>query len=217
MSLTVGNVNAGTVAVGFAESLARTIARDPGVGFVHACSPYVSENRNAVVEAFLGVPSAEWLLMVDSDISWMPDQIDQLVASADEEERPVVSGLYFHPLGDHDSASSAYPVAWGDDLEPVEWRRGGMQRAAFVGSGFLLLHRSALRSVSETFERCFDYERDRDGAFVGEDIVLCRRLARLDLPVYVNCDVVVAHLRPVGLVPDTPVEPVVRMKETVRG
>lgn len=195
--LTIANCNGGSVTSEFLVSITDTLSSDSRIQFAAMSSPYLVENRNRLVQDFLG-SRREWLLMIDSDMEWDLRDIWKLRESADRVERPVVSGLYFHNFG---SGASASPVAWGPGREPVEWRAGGVQEVSGFGAGFLLMHRGVLEKLTAVYGHPFDVEYE-DGWMVGEDLVLCRRLRLLDVTPCVNCDVVVGHAKKVILRPN---------------
>jgi hypothetical protein len=68
----------------------------PGMIPVPSGGGRLAGGRNMAVNEFLrSFPDGEWLLFIDSDMSFEADALDRLIESADPESRPVVGGLCF--------------------------------------------------------------------------------------------------------------------------
>lgn len=200
--LAIGNVNGGTVRAGYLESVLRA-GFEFGCGYLHAQGLYVPELREEVARRFLDETEHEWLLFVDSDILFTPDNVRVLLESSDRADRPVVSGTYFA-----DFRSGVKPVAWIDepDSEHVDWRQGArvssLVECGTVGAGFLLIHRGVLELLREKHGVCFEAERDvESGKVVGEDVLFCRRVRACGVPVFLNAGVTVGHEKTLALGP----------------
>src|ERR1700722_11044441 len=100
--LVVGSIDNGVVRAEFVFSVLafRELdwrSRHACIGTISKRGLYLAENRNFVVQKFLEL-DAEWLLFIDSDISFRRESIYHLLDSADPITRPIVSGLYFSTM-----------------------------------------------------------------------------------------------------------------------
>lgn len=59
----------------------------------YSSSLYVQENRNLLVD-LAREKGVDWLLQLDTDESFKPDLLRQLMRTADAEKRPIVFGIY---------------------------------------------------------------------------------------------------------------------------
>src|SRR5262249_15007832 len=56
----------------------------------------IVQTRNNITRDFLeNYPHAEWLWMLDDDMTFEADTLDRLLAAADKTDRPIVGGLCF--------------------------------------------------------------------------------------------------------------------------
>src|SRR5690606_27047578 len=87
----------------FLDSFAKTVMiesmredgliRPPGGYIMLRSSPRIAEARSQLVETFLNSKTfkgADWLFMVDSDMTWEPDAVRRLVEAADPDKRPIM-------------------------------------------------------------------------------------------------------------------------------
>lgn len=86
----------GLVGGKFAYSLARGVAYEGNrvKNVIELPSPYTEEARNKIVEAFLGLPHADYLLMIDGDIEFEKDSISKTMWVANNFDADVVWGNY---------------------------------------------------------------------------------------------------------------------------
>lgn len=164
--------------------------------------------RNKVALDFLESYAAEWLMLIDSDMSFPPWALDALVAAADPTERPIMGGLCFALQTDEvDGRPLVAPTIYlwaepSNDLDPVAVARAtelpdvGVCQVGATGAAFLLIHRSALEAFAAQFPRPWPFFAERalpSGANMSEDIEFCYRAALLEIPVYVHLGVEVGH------------------------
>jgi hypothetical protein len=148
--------------------------------------------RNAVVDGFLAHPfSPEYLLFIDTDITWEPHQVWSLLETATTHDLPAVSGLVcFKQTED----GPLVPMLYNDDfkLVPVS---ADVQRVFCAGMGFMLLRRDALETIATTYPwptPWFDYGH-RNGKAVSEDVIFSQRCLELDIPIHVDTRIAVGH------------------------
>jgi Glycosyl transferase family 2 len=167
--------------------------------------------RNGLVEKFLEYGQADWLWMVDSDMTFGPDTLERLLEFADPETAPVVGGLCFG----FDDKGEIQPTLYGlvgDPSHPQviryhEWPPDSMWQVAATGAACLLIHKSALEQMRDFvhpsrngktgFSDAYPWfqELDHDGSPVGEDIAFCWRAGVLGIPIYVNTAVQLGHMK----------------------
>ncbi|MDM4722763.1 glycosyltransferase [Micromonospora sp. WMMA1363] len=170
----------------------------------------VAGPRNGLVKKFLEFGEAEWLWMVDSDMTFRPDTLERLLDQADPQKAPIVGGLCFGFDEHGDIQPTLYGFA-GDEHHPQviryhEWKPDCMWQVAATGGACLLMHRSALelmrdfdhpRRPEKGFNAAYPWfqETEHDGTPVGEDITFCWRAALAGIPVYVNTGVHLGHIK----------------------
>lgn len=215
MTIAIGFCSGGSVEHEFCHSLAATLVLDAAgrreitnVIDVNG-GAYIDANRDAIVRAFLE-GDEDWLLMLDADMVWDPQQVYELLDSANPADRPVVGALYF-------SGGRAGGPIWpligdrSDDGLHTTWRRDyrlGLEPCDATGGGFLLIHRRVLAAVGYANSHLpgghpnpLPWFSDDivAGERRGEDVVFCYRARDLGIPVYVNTQVDVGHKKPMYL------------------
>ena len=165
---------------------------------------YVSANRNELAKGFLEIPSKpSWFLTLDTDHTFIPEQVYQLLDDADPIERPIVSALYFNLFNKH-----LIPMWWDrkENGEYVTVRTVGphLQQIAAAGMGMTLIHRSVLEKIQERYDHKDDnwiwFGHDMgsaggDPGRLGEDFTFFKRAAACGFPVWGDGRIVIGHLK----------------------
>lgn len=171
----------------------------------------LSGPRNGVVQRFLEYGKAEWLWMVDTDMTFAPDTVERLLEFADPDNAPIVGGLCFG----FDDKGDIQPTLFGllgDEGSPQvvryhEWQPDSMFQVAATGAACLLIHKSALERIRDIevpgrggkrgFNDAFPWfqEVEHDSKPVSEDITFCWRAGLAGLPIYVNTGVQLGHIK----------------------
>lgn len=167
--------------------------------------------RNGIVRRFLEYGKADWLWMVDSDMTFLPDTVERLLEHADPERAPIVGGLCFG----FDDKGDIQPTLFGllgEESSPQvvryhEWPPEAMFQVAATGAACLLIHKSVLvrmrdfqhlaRPGLRGFNAAFPWfqELEHDGQPVSEDIAFCWRAGLCEIPIYVNTAVQLGHIK----------------------
>lgn len=167
--------------------------------------------RNDMVRKFLAYPTANWLLMIDTDMIFMPDMLERLLDNADPDKAPIVGGLCFG----FDDKGEVQPTLYGfvgEADNPLvvryhEWPPNAMMQVAATGAAALLVHRGVFERMADFehpsrpgkrgFNDAFPWfqELEHDGRPVSEDIGFCWRAGLLGIPVYVNTAVQLGHVK----------------------
>ncbi len=198
-----------SVSGGFAASLAGLSRVDTRVAAIMAkqSGPRIASARNAIVREFLGT-ELEWLLFIDSDMTFSPDALDLLLQTAHRWHRPVVGGLCFAQQG-----GSLFPTIYQRDADRDAFRVAISYPTdtAFAvdgtGAAFLLMHRGVLEKLAhERPEHPAPWFEDTvidegNGVFRerGEDLTFCSRVRDLGIPIYVDARVKIGHVKEVVL------------------
>ena len=168
--------------------------------------PRIAHARNLLVDTFLRETKADWLLMVDSDMTFSTEDIDTLFDVADPEEVPIVGGLCFGaPI-----AGPMFPTLYvfrdasetedGEIVQKVwDYPDYGLCRVDGTGAAFLLMHRGALEKMGQTFAGdapWFCEGTVYKGMSFGEDMAFCARAMAVDLPIHVHTGAKIGHVKP---------------------
>lgn len=167
--------------------------------------------RNGLVKAFLEFGQAEWLWMVDADMTFGPDTLERLLEQADPEKAPIVGGLCFGFDENGDIQPTLYGFVGNPNKPKViryhEWKPDAMWQVAATGGACMLIHRTALEQIRDFkhpnrrgkkgFNDAFPWfqETEHEGSPVGEDITFCWRAALAGIPVFVNTAVQLGHVK----------------------
>lgn len=216
----VGYLTPGTVHSGFAESLLDLLVYDVafhkrivdgGGRLAIQAGANLSAPRNALVRRFLEYGKADWLWMVDSDMTFRPDTVERLLEFADPDTAPIVGGLCFG----FDDKANIQPTLFGlvgDESSPQvvryhEWPPESMFQVAATGTACLLIHKSVFEKIRDVelpnrngrpgFNNAFPWfqETEHDDAPVSEDITFCWRAGLLGIPIFVNTAVQLGHIK----------------------
>lgn len=152
-------------------------------------------SRNKLVRIFLS-STAEWLLFVDTDMVWTPEDWERLRDSTDDDHL-FISGLYFvandppNPNAMIFKDDAFYAVMYDEDSPE-------MSQVHAVGAGFSLIHRSVYEKTADIGNDHEWYEHGRrapNGATLPEDYAFCSRVGEAGIPIFVNTKVRVGHVK----------------------
>lgn len=193
---------------GFVSSITSLIAISPHLGvnllgaLPRVSGPRIAAARNDTVVNFLST-SADWLFMVDDDMTFEPDALAKLLEVADRKTHPIVGG-YCYAAGRDGYFSTVWTL--NESKMPVrvdEVPPSGVVQVAGTGAACLLVHRSVLEAIRES-----DYgktpwpwfqESALNGHLVGEDFTFCARAQELGFPIFVHTEVEFGHQKLVTL------------------
>jgi GT2 family glycosyltransferase len=137
----------------------------------------------------------DWLIMIDTDIEFTPDQVQALLDDADPDDRPIVSGVV-QVLGDDLQPYPAlYTIDMGKPAVPVTPEPDTVQRVDGCGCGFLLIHRKVLEALgnfpfSQMITALCEY---------SEDLSFCLKATIGGFPVHVDTSIKVGHYKTILL------------------
>lgn len=167
-------------------------------------SGLLSKMRNKVVKTFLEQTKSDWLLMIDSDEQLTLQAFDQLVDTAHDKDRPIVSGLVFAAM---DAGRHLYPKPMPAIFQDTpagfvpldKYDQNAIFEVEAAGTGCLLIHRSVFEKMRETADPhqgtdwCWFWDGPVNGTWTGEDLLFSRRVRQLGYPIYVNTAAILPH------------------------
>jgi hypothetical protein len=207
--IAIGYVHNGTVAEPTMRSLFKLRRYDDTRGrqvnqLIEASGLLIEENRNRVCHTFLDhCPDSTYLLFLDTDIVFEPEQFFKLVEAAEDGTgKKLISGLYFSYL-----AGGLSPI-WMEynpdgEFQSVKVLTGTVQPIAGSGMGFFLIHREvleAMKAANPEQESWIWFGRDYHtvhgkGTHLGEDLTFSHRAKKLGYTTYGHCGVIVEHIK----------------------
>lgn len=194
----------GTVSHDFCRSLSNIVKADPRiVGQIPFRSgPNLSSSRNQVARTFLE-HDADWLWMIDSDMTFDVDLLDRLLAVADPDDAPIVGGLC---IGQRYTSGRLefFTTMFTFDADGQAWRMDEYPPDTVVdidatGTGCLLVHRTVLEEIRRRYDEplvWFAEEINDKGGLHSEDITFCLRARACGFPVKVHTGAKVGHVKP---------------------
>jgi len=200
MSVFVTWCDPGEVQGAFAESLIGLFAVGVPNGLVSGWArletgPVLDKARNEMTERFLAT-SADWMLMVDADMTFNADLLERLLRVADPAERPIVGPLCYSM-----SHAGPWPVLYelrGGQFYPIpDPPADTLLRVDGAGTGCLLIHRSALERIAASSDwpgQWFDHVYLSRHP-LGEDLSFCVRARQAGLPIWVDTGIPIGHVK----------------------
>ena len=184
--------------------------------FDRESSANVAHARCAIVSDFLAHPKKpEWLLLIDSDMTFGPDLLDELIGVGDAEERPIVGGLCFgvRPVKDADGAEhfnecggtplELFPTIYvlDDDRQMHHvfgYTPGDVIAAHSTGAACILINRKVLadpRWTEDGHPLPWFRESVMNGVPVSEDQFFCLRAGAFGYPLHINTRARTGHVK----------------------
>lgn len=200
----IGYLSGGDTRIEFTRSIGAVTAHSIGnnlplVGALpHVSGPRIAAGRNHLVESFLASP-ADWLFMVDDDMSFDGDVIERFLKIADPVDRPIVGGLAFATGRD-----GMFPTLFRIHPEsqvPVRitaWPLDEVVEVDATGGACLFIHRRVFEEMVEQYPQPWQWfqETSLAGATVGEDMTFCLRARALGFPILVDTSIKFGHVKP---------------------
>ena len=161
----------------------------------------ISKARNNLARYFLDETKCDYMLSVDSDMSFAVNDVERLVLR----DLPLIGGLY------RQRVIQRQPLYVLNTLTaaPFNPRASDLQEVRYAGTGFLLIHRTVFEQIAEANPELAyvtdsnEAEREQYGFFecmirdhrrLSGDWAFCQRWLDLEGKVFVDCARVIPHL-----------------------
>jgi hypothetical protein len=205
VTVTVGWVDGGTVAGGFAASVAKLCAYEASQGRLAAIGhnfsgPLMCEGRNTLVESMLE-SDGEWFLMTDSDMTFTYDAAERLHATAELNDVKMVGGLAFGVNATLGQFPTMYTMQDGMPAALMDIPPSKIVEVDATGAAFTLMHRTLFEDYRRDeyhpwFHRRFIPTNGRHkGGWLGEDLSWCLWLRDKGERILVDTSVEVGHMK----------------------
>lgn len=164
---------------GFAESVIRLLHKYPQTAVLKAHGSLIHDNRNWLVKN----TTADRMLMVDTDMVFTPEMVEQIWETMDETGAGVVGGAY----------KSGYPPhpwnVFDSNLQNVSNLEDQPFEVGALGAGFMLISNKAMSGESP-FDPIIDANERH-----GEDVSFCIRTRNRGMKVICDPKIQPQHLR----------------------
>jgi len=170
------------------------------IGSICGCS-VVSRARNLLVQDFIE-SGCDYLLFIDSDINFVPDDIFRLMAWAEDEKKGIVAAV------PRTRSENKVYIADLDQCDGQLTMNGmGLVRGLRVATAFMLIRRKLIEDMtaahpewtyydkrSERNVPClFDFQLTDEG-YMGEDFLFCDRARELGHEVWIDPSITLGHM-----------------------
>ena len=165
----------------------------------------LSKSRNILVKHFLDETEDDWMFMVDSDEYITLDAFAKLVNTADKDEFPFVSGLYFAAYWIKPTEMEPVPLIFkmhenSEILPFFDYPENKVVEIFAAGTGCLLIHRSVLERLrelgAETNGRDWAWFHDGpigNNKWLSEDLMFCDHVQRAGFKIVVHTGAIIPH------------------------
>lgn len=179
------------VAAGFAQSLASLNKTDYcAVSFV--CGSLIYDARNKLAAQAIKL-EADYVMWFDSDMTFKPDTMLQLLKDIEQNECDIVSGLYCRRTRPYTPvAFSKFDIEAEDKTATFEDYKGeleGLHEVEGVGFGCVLMKSDVIFEMFSKYGDCF-----APIGKAGEDLSFCWRARQLGYKMFLDADVKCGHI-----------------------
>lgn len=211
--IVIGYISPGQVATRFMDSFDDLRVADKRItGRISIVSgPRIAAARNQICQNFLAMKSKpEWLLMLDSDMTFDSDLTEKLLEASHEKLRPVIGGLCFGG----GRIGQPFPTMYrlvnpntnrGSFSQVIrDYPKDALCKVDATGAACLFIHRELLIQMEEKFKAMPDGHRNphpwfsetvQGGHEYGEDWTFCMRLRLMKVPLYVHTGIKLGHVK----------------------
>lgn len=214
-NITVAWLDNGEVTSDFAVSICDTfrVHSDRITGRVIVRSGgAITRGRNASIDQFLTQSNDEWVLLVDSDMSWTTDALSVLIEHAHSKKVPVIGGLCFAQSGMragsfqtliptiYNKVEKGYMPLW-------EYPDNALVECDGTGAAFLLVHRDVLLKIQADtglgrWSWFHEGPTEDLSNWLSEDLTFCNLIKASGFPIYVHTGAKIGHVKGIDYVLD---------------
>jgi cellulose synthase/poly-beta-1,6-N-acetylglucosamine synthase-like glycosyltransferase len=184
----------------FAQSAAQH-GVDIQIGSICGCS-VVSRARNLLAQDMLD-SRCDFLLFIDSDINFEPEDIFRLMAWGQDPKKGIVAAV---PRTRSETKTYIANLDYDDNGE-LTMNGMGLVRAERVATAFMLVRREVFVTLSEahpewnyydrksdrTLSCMFDFQLAEEG-YIGEDYLFCDRAREHGFEVWIDPSITLGHM-----------------------
>lgn len=188
------------------ESISRILdaSKDKNLPFevevVTARSGIIAINRNTMISHSIKkkqvVTGFDYMLTLDSDVAFSVRDVVTLYNNCEEGSR-IISGLYCQRRGRLHANAGMWDKCPGMNSKShsLTMTASGIKIVDWVAGGFCMIEKSVFNETEHPWyeNKTVDFPDD-DRPIVGEDIGFCLNVAKVNIPILVNCDVKLKHL-----------------------
>lgn len=216
--VTVAWLDPGTVASDFAVSmleLYRTRTARMGDRLTIRSGGGICRGRNRSIAEYLRRSRDEWLLLVDSDMTFEPFAFDVVADSAHADKYPVVGGLCFAQEGQLGPFAGLMPTLFKDSnngggYTPMwDYPMNKLVEVDATGAAFVLIHRRVLETIRDQ-QGLGDWSWFGESPnmtvnnWVSEDVTFCKRIKAAGFPIHVHTGSRIGHVKGINYTLDEP-------------
>lgn len=185
----------------FAFASYDTQHRGAFAGYILGDKGYIPASRNHLAEQFVA-SGKDWLLSLDWDISFHPEDVYTLLDAADPIDRPIIAGCYVTYMGPRGQLMPCWTCQKGDEEWAIvtQFDEGEIVPLTGCGMGFTLIHRDAFLQVAKAHQDDpwpwygHDICEGSDDR-LGEDLTFTARARRAGLSIWGHGGVMVGHTK----------------------
>lgn len=174
---------------------------DIQIGSICGCS-VVSRARNLLAKDMLE-SKCDYLLFIDSDINFEPDDIFRLMAWGSDPKKGIVAAV---PRTRNESKVYIATLDY-DENGDLTMNGMGLVRAKRVATAFMLVRREVFETLEKehpewayydsktdrTLSCMFDFELSEEG-YIGEDFLFCDRVRSHGFEVWIDPTITLGHM-----------------------
>ena len=205
-TITIGWCDNGIVDGKFTEGLVSVVLAGPQIGFpitstLRVQGNQIARQRQVLIDTWYDNMETEWLIWVDSDIVLNIDILQKLLSSADKEDKPMVSGVYFISKQTDGSLPVILPSIFNDvDEHTIKYHHplpeNTLLKVDSAGMGLIVMHRSVVKKLRNEFNKetpLFGENNMLGEKFIGEDIAFFRKCKKAGIPLYAHTGAIAKH------------------------
>lgn len=174
---------------------------DIQIGSICGCS-VVSRARNLLAQDMIE-SSCDYLLFVDSDINFEPEDIFRLMAWAEDPKKGIVAAV---PRTRSEDKVYIANLDYDENNE-LTMNGMGLVRAERVATAFMMVRREVFITMAEAHPEwkyydkrsdrvvpcLFDFELTEEG-YIGEDFLFCDRARDLGFEIWIDPTITLGHM-----------------------
>jgi glycosyltransferase involved in cell wall biosynthesis len=153
--------------------------------------------RNEAVQRMRG----DWLMFIDDDMVWEPQDIGRLIAARDEIDADIMGALCYRRSAPHQPTMfmREHPTSGGYNY--LEDWEDGIVEVDGTGMAFVIIHKRVFERIADSPMPSYDTRRmmGPSGFFrwegvLGEDLRFCQDAKEVDCRIFVDTRIEVGHM-----------------------